>query len=207
MIVPKAVRRLTENLERLPGIGPRSAQRLAFYLLRLPQKGLDELSKSVGDLKQKTKRCKECGVIAESEVCAVCEDKNRDKEVICVMEESLDVFALEQSRTYQGNYHVLGGVIAPLNNVGPDQLNIGALLKRIKKGKTREVILATNPTIEGEATAMYLKRKIKDSRPALPAGRRNIKITRLGQGMPIGGSVQFADEVTLVQAMEGRREF
>ena len=200
MIVPKAVRRLTENLERLPGIGPRSAQRLAFYLLRLPQKGLDGLSKSVGDLKQKTKRCKECGVVAESEVCVVCGDKNRDKGMICVMEESLDVFALELSRTYQGKYHVLGGVIAPLNNVGPDQLNIESFLKRIKKDEIREVILATNPTIEGEATAMYLKRRIENL-------KRKIKITRLGQGMPIGGSVQFADEVTLVQAMEGRREF
>jgi len=200
MIVPKAVRRLTENLERLPGIGPRSAQRLAFYLLRLPQKGLDELSKAIGDLKQKTKKCNKCGVIAESEVCAVCEDKNRDKRVICVMEESLDVFALEQSGTYQGKYHVLGGVIAPLNNVGPDQLNMESLFSRIKKDEIREVILATNPTIEGEATAMYLKRKIENL-------KRSIKMTRLGQGMPIGGSVQFADEVTLVQAMEGRREF
>ncbi len=196
MKVPKAVQRLVEAFERLPGIGPKTAQRLTFYLLHVPQGELDRLSESVAELKRKTQICSICFNVGETDPCEVCVDRGRDQSAICVVEQPLDVVAIEKSGGYKGLYHVLHGVISPLDSVGPDDLHLRDLLPRVKNG-VREVILATNPTMEGEATAMYLGKLIGDK----------VKVTRLGRGLPIGGDIEYADEVTLNRAFEGRKEF
>lgn len=201
MKLPKAVVNLVEQLEKLPGIGPRSAQRLAFYLLHNPQTELDRYAKVFADLKRNTKICSVCKNIGESDPCSICDDKSRDVSKICVVEEPMDVLAIERSGAYDGLYHVLHGVIQPLHNIGPDQLYINDLITRLKGGKITEIILATNPTMEGEGTAMYLVRLIEDK-----GLNKNLSITRIGRGLPVGGDLEYADDITLSRALEGRRE-
>jgi len=198
MNLPKPVRKLIEAFEKLPGIGPKTAQRLTFYLLHVPQKQLDEFADALGTLKKNTVLCSICLNIAEKDPCPICSDQNRDKETICIVEQPLDILALEKTGDYKGIYHVLHGAISPLNNIGPDELHIGELLPRLKNSEVKEIILATNPNMEGEATAMYIARLIK------PLG---IKVTRLAHGLPVGADLEYADEVTLSRAIEGRRDY
>lgn len=198
MQVPRAIQNLTEAFERLPGIGPKTAQRLTFYLLRAPAGEAQQLAKSLGDLHTGTKICSQCYHVADSDPCAICSSEQRDRSVVCVVEEPLDVLAMERVGEYRGLYHVLGGVISPLNNIGPEELFIEELLVRLRSGGVEEVILATNPSMEGEATAMYLTRKIKPM---------SIKVTRIGQGLPTGGALEYADDRTLREALNGRREY
>lgn len=199
MRLPRAVTNLIEELEKLPGIGPKTAQRLVFYLLHNPQIELDGYAKAFTNLKKDTKICSLCRNVGEADPCEVCSDSNRDKTVICVVEQPLDVLAIERSGGYKGLYHVLHGAIAPLNNIGPDQLYINQLLPRLEGGKIAEIILATNPTMEGEATAMYIAKLIEEK------GITGIKLTRIGRGLPVGGDLEYADDVTLTRALEGRR--
>lgn len=199
--LPKAVRRLIEKFERLPGIGPRSAARLVFYLLHNPSSELEDFAERLLALKRETVLCEHCHHIAEQSPCAICTDPNRDEHSLCVVEQALDVVALEKANSYQGRYHVLHGCIAPLNNIGPDQLYLRDLLKRL--GGVTELILATNPTMEGEATALYIKEMIATSN--LP-NKDQLTITRIGHGLPIGADIEYADGVTLARALEGRRQ-
>lgn len=202
MNLPRSLRSLIESFEKLPGIGPKTAQRLAFYLLHVPQEQLDEFAESLQNLKKNTVLCSLCFNVAEKDPCPVCLDQNRDKSTICVVEQPLDVLALEKTGTFKGLYHVLHGAISPLNNIGPDELYIKQLIDRVKsKIQTiSEIILAMNPNMEGEATAMYLQKQIKNQ-------NEEIKITRLGQGLPTGADLEYADEITLSRALEGRKEF
>ena len=194
--------RLIDALAQLPGIGPKSASRLAYYLLRQPTETSLALAEALHGLKAHTRLCSVCMNITETDPCPLCADAARDRSLICVVEEPLDVTAIERSRAYKGSYHVLHGVMSPINGVGPDELKISELLTRIQRAVTanepvREVILATNPTVEGEQTAAYLQRKIA----ALPGAPR---VTRLARGLPVGGDLEYADEVTLSRALEGR---
>lgn len=202
MRVPKAIQRLIESFEKLPGIGPKTAQRLTFYLLHVPQSELDSFSGAVVSLKKNTIICSICKNVDEHDPCSICADSARDKGTVMVVEQPLDVLALEKTRKYKGVYHVLHGAINPLENIGPDEIFIKEIIARIRNNELgiREVILATNPTMEGEATAMYIGRQIKNQ-------KLNIKITRLGLGLPTGADLEYADETTLTQAIEGRREF
>lgn len=209
MRIPKAVSALIESFEKLPGIGPKSAQRLTFYLLHVPQAQLDSFANSLSNLKSGTKLCSICFSIDETDPCSICADTTRDKSTICVVEQPLDVLALEKNGKYKGVYHVLHGRIDPLNNLGPDEIYIQQLLQRLRSSVvilgnevTKEVILATNPTMEGEATAMYISKQIK----SLP-GIGHVKITRIGRGLPVGADLEYADEITLQRAMEGRSDF
>jgi recombination protein RecR len=202
MKLPRAVTKLTNQLEKLPGIGPKSAQRLAFYLLHNPQSELDAYAEAFSNLKRGTKICSICKSVGEHDPCEVCSDKNRDAHSICVVEQPLDVMALERSGGYKGLYHVLHGVIAPLNNIGPDQLYIYDLIPRLEGGTIGELILATNPTMEGEATAMFIDQLIQER----GLKKNGLVITRIGRGLPVGGDLEYADEVTLNRALEGRRE-
>lgn len=199
MRLPKALRNLIESFERLPGIGPKTASRLAFYLLHVPQSYLDEFAQSLTRLKKDTTECSICFNVAEADPCPICTDWDRDKSVICVVEQPLDILALEKTDKYRGVYHVLGGAISPLNNIGPEELFIKELLGRLKRGEVKELILATNPNMEGEATAMYIKKKAQEF--------KNLKVTRIGLGLPTGADLEYADEVTLTKAMEGRKEY
>lgn len=199
--LPKAVRQLVEKFERLPGIGPRSAQRLVFYLLHNPASELEDFSDKLLALKRDTVMCELCHNIAENNPCSICADQDRDQSFLCVVEQPLDLLALEKSDKYHGLYHVLHGSIAPLNNIGPDQLYLRDLLKRLD-GVT-ELILATNPTMEGEATALYIKQMIANSN--LP-NKDQLSVTRIGHGLPIGADIEYADGVTLARALEGRRQ-
>ena len=189
---------LIEAFEALPGIGPKTAARLTYYLLHAPEEISQKLSEAAGELKAKTKICSICQNITETDPCDICEDPNRDKSIICIVEDPLDVWSVEKSASFSGFYHVLHGVIAPLENIGPEELKIAELLPRIKKGEIKEVILATNPSMEGEATAMYIQKLIK------PMG---IKITRIARGIPIGAEIEYADEVTVRRAFEGRKDY
>ena len=198
-VFPKVITDLIESLRRLPGIGPKSAEKLAFYLLRLPQSFLTDFSSSILELKNKVSYCEICKNVTDQKVCRICESADRDQDMVMVVEEPMDVVAFERGKKYQGVYHVLHGRISPLENIGPDELFINELLSRVKN--TKEIIIATNPTMEGEATALYLNKKIKD----LPAGRQ-VKISRLGMGIPTGADLDYADDMTLTQALEGRRE-
>lgn len=204
MTFPKQIQNLTEAFERLPGIGPKSAARLAFYLLHVPQPEIKKLGEAVLGLKEGLQLCTVCKNISSTEVCDICKDPARDKNTICVVETPLDVFSFEKVGKYKGAYHVLGGVIDPLHNIGPEELYIDALLERLgARGQelgVREIILALNPTMEGEATAMYLSKQLKMK-------NLKLKITRLGMGMPTGGDIQYADETTLIRALEGRRDY
>ena len=201
MKIPRAVQHLIESFEKLPGIGPKSAERLTFYLLHVQQIEFDNFETSLTWLKTGTKLCSACMAIDETDPCSICSDNTRDHSTICVVEQPLDVLALEKSGKYKGIYHVLHGRIDPLNNLGPDEIYIGKLLERIKRddGKIKEIILATNPTMEGEATAMYIAKQLKTLNSEL-------RITRIGRGLPVGADLEYADEITLQRAMEGRSE-
>lgn len=189
--------RLVEQFERLPGIGHKSAQRLAYYVLGLSKEGADEFAKAILDAHEKIHYCKVCCNLTDQELCPVCRSTNRDKSIICVVEDPRDVFALERTNEFKVTYHVLHGAISPLGGVGPDQLCIKELLARVSDPEVKEIIMATNPTVEGEATAMYISRLLK------PLG---VKVTRLAYGIPVGGDLEYADEVTLTRAIEGRSE-
>jgi len=191
------VTRLIEEFNKLPGIGPKSAARLAYHLLRLPEDEARSLAEAIVAVKEKTVLCSTCQNITDRDPCAICADENRERSMICVVEEPLDILALERTGYYKGRYHVLHGVISPMDGVGPEDLKIRELLPRLEGGMVKEVILATNPNLEGEATAMYLHRLIS------PLG---IKVTRLARGLPMGGDLEYADEVTLTRALEGRQE-
>ncbi|MFZ5376281.1 MAG: recombination mediator RecR [Patescibacteria group bacterium] len=199
--LPTAVRQLTEKFERLPGIGPKSAQRLVFYLLHNPESELQDFSQKLLALKKNTVTCSTCHNVAEQNPCSICADPRRDKKLLCVVEQPLDLLALERSEKFSGLYHVLHGSIAPLNNIGPDQLYLRDILQRLDG--VEELILATNPTMEGEATALYITEMIQKQ-----AGERaaSLKISRIGHGLPIGADIEYADGVTLARALEGRRE-
>lgn len=194
-----AVADLIVELGRLPGIGPKSAQRIAFHLLQADSADVERLASVLAEVKRRVRFCDECGNIAEEERCRICRDPRRDGGVLCVVEEPKDVVAIERTREFRGRYHVLGGAISPIDGIGPDDLRIAQLVRRLAgvgEGEVREVILATDPNIEGEATATYLARLIK------PIG---IRVTRLASGLPVGGDLEYADEVTLGRAFEGRR--
>ena len=187
--------KLTEHFERLPGIGKKSAQRLAFHVLRMSDDEARDFANSILDAKEKIGYCEVCKNITDKPICAVCSDETRDRTTVCVVENSQDVIAIERTKEYNGLYHVLGGLISPMDGIGPDALFIKELLARLEDGSVKEVIMATNPTVEGEATAMYISRLLK------PLG---IKVTRLAYGIPVGGNLEYADEVTLYRAIEGR---
>lgn len=196
-VTPEPVTRLIEAFAQLPGIGPKTASRLTFYLLRRPAEQSEALADALRDLKQRIVFCRQCFNITEENPCAICRDEGRDRSVICVVEEPLDVLALERTGEYRGLYHVLHGAISPVEGVGPDELRINELMARLKQEPVREVLLATNPNLEGEATAMYLSRLIH------PLG---VRVTRLARGLPVGGDLEYADAVTLSRALEGRQE-
>lgn len=197
--LPRAVRQLIEKFERLPGVGPKSAQRLVFYLLHNPEGELQDFANKIIALKRETVMCSQCHNVAESDPCEICSDVGRDQSILCVVEQPLDVLAIERSGKYNGLYHVLHGSIAPLNNIGPDQLFLYDILKRLTP--VTELILATNPTMEGEATALYIAELVRQDRPSdMP-----INVTRIGHGLPIGADIEYADGVTLARALEGRR--
>lgn len=208
-LLPNSLKKIALFLERLPGIGEKTANRLAFYFLKLPSEDLQEFAQSILDLKTKTKLCKNCLNLTEEELCYICKDTKRDQGVIIVVEDVLDLLSFETGNIYQGIYHVLHGKIDPLNHMGPDDIHLKELLSRITNHKSQitEIILATNPDMEGEATAMYIRNKIKD----LPAGKQgqnsNIKVTRLGYGLPIGANLEYADYMTLKKSMENRNNF
>ncbi len=204
-VLPQAVERLSSVLSSLPGIGPKTANRLTFYLLGRKDEELKEFGDAFSELKDKVVNCSTCHIIAESDPCPICSDSGRDTDKIAVVEESLDVLALEKAR-FSGRYHVLGGQISPINNVGPDDLTIDALLSRLSRGDTKEVILATDPSLEGEATALYIDEHIslKQKEGAIPA---SVTVTRLARGLPVGGDLEYADELTLSRALEGRRSY
>ncbi len=193
--VPKSVANLIEAFENLPGIGPKTAARLTYYLLHAPDHVSQKLADAAIDLKLKTKICSICQNITEGDPCDICESADRDKSVICVVEDPLDVWAIEKSGSFNGFYHVLHGVIAPLENIGPEDLKISELLKRLKDGKVKELILAVNPSMEGEATAMYIQRLVK------PLG---VKASRIARGIPTGAEIEYADEITIRRAIEDR---
>lgn len=195
--VPKSVQNLIEAFERLPGIGPKTAQRLTFYLLNSPREEAQALADAAIQMKDKTKLCSICFNIGEEDPCNICLDESRDKSTVMIVENPLDVLALEKAN-YKGLYHVLHGVISPLENIGPDEIHIREILKRLKDGKIKEIILATNPTMEGEATAMYIQRLIS------PLG---VQVTRIARGLPVGSDLEYADETTLSRALEGRKEY
>lgn len=207
MKIPKAIQNLIESFERLPGVGPKTAQRLTFYLLHVPQSELDRFAASLQNLKKDTVLCSVCFTIGETDPCAICSDPNRDNCVICVVEQPLDVLALEKNGRYKGVYHVLHGKIDPLNNIGPDEIYLNQLFQRISNGNAetvKEIIIATNPTMEGEATAMYIAKQFKVHPPT---GGSKFKVTRIGRGLPVGADIEYADEITLQRAMEGRSEY
>jgi recombination protein RecR len=191
-----AVQDLIDELGRLPGIGPKSAQRIAFHLLAAEADDVSRLVAALGAVKSRVRFCRICGNVAEEDECRVCRDPRRDRTVICVVEEPKDVVAVERTREFRGVYHVLGGAISPIEGVGPDDLRIRELLGRLADGEVTEVILATDPNLEGEATATYLARVL---------GPLGVRVTRLASGLPVGGDLEYADEVTLGRAFEGRR--
>ena len=189
--------RLINEFSKLPGIGRKTAQRLAFHVINMDIKDVTGLSKALVDVKNEIKYCSVCCNISDSEVCPICANSHRDPSTICVVEDPRDVAAMERTKDYSGRYHVLNGVISPMDGIGPDMLNIKELISRLGAGSVKEIIMATNPTIEGEATAMYISRLVK------PMG---IKVTRIAHGLPVGGDLEYADDVTISKALEGRRE-
>jgi recombination protein RecR len=199
MLLPEPIQNLINALERLPGIGPKSASRLAFYLLRADESVSTELAESLTGLKQRIAYCSECFNITEAgrELCEVCSNPKRDASVICVLEDALDVLALERTGAYQGRYHVLGGVMNPIEGIGPDDIKIRPLIERVSRGGIREVILATNPSMEGDTTAMYLQQQLRAS---------GVHVTRLARGLPMGGDLEYADQNTLLRALQGRQQ-
>jgi recombination protein RecR len=199
--IPKPIRNLIESFQKLPGIGPKTAQRLTYYLLHVPQEELEDFSDALSNLKKDTVLCSICRNVSEGDPCMICADASRDVTQLMVVEQPLDILAFERTGKYKGVYHVLHGAISPLDNIGPDEIYIADLVERIKErdGKViREVIIATNPTMEGDATAMYISKKIKGK-------GLKVKLTRLGMGIPTGADLEYADETTLTQAIEGRK--
>ena len=203
-LLPKALSRLIESFEKLPGIGPKSATRLAFYLLHVPTEELERFAEHLRALKTSTVLCSLCKNVAEEDPCSICSDPSRDQSIVCVVESAMDVLSIERTGKYQGLYHVLHGAIDPLNNIGPDEIYIADLLKRIRNQESgiKEILLATNPNMEGEATAMYIQKQLSSLIPHTP-----YRITRLAHGLPMGADIEYADEVTLSRALEGRREY
>jgi len=189
--------RLVQELNRLPGIGPKSAQRLAYYIIRLPDDDAYALADAVTSVKQNIVFCEQCQNLTDASPCQVCSDPRRDQTIICVVEDPLDVLAMERTRTFRGLYHVLHGVISPINGIGPDQLKLKELFRRLERPEVVEMVVATNPTLEGEATAMYIHRH---------QGREGLKVTHLARGLPVGGSLEYSDETTLTRAFQGRQE-
>ena len=200
-ILPRSLQNLIREFEKLPGIGPKTAGRLAYHLLRAPKSESLALSKAAGELKEKVITCQKCFNVAEESVCLICSDPTRDQSILCVVEEPLDVVAIEKTDAFKGRYHVLGGVISPVNGIGPEELRISELLSTIKlEDKLKEIILGTNPNLEGEATAMYIARKIV-------VIRRDIRVSRLARGLPTGADLEYADNLTLKRSLEGRSDF
>jgi len=197
-IIPKNVEKLIEEFSQLPGIGPKTAERLTFYLLRSADSQIDELGRAVTQLKKNIRTCSICSNITETDPCLICSNTSRDNSLICVVEEPLDIVAIENTGKYKGFYHVLGGVISPIEGIGPDELYVKELIERLKNKEVKEVILATNPSIEGEATALYLQKLIRP---------KEVRITRIARGLPVGGDLEYADEITLVRALEGRLDY
>jgi len=195
--LPQPVQRLINEFARLPGIGPKSAARLTFYLLRSGDLQAIELATALQDLKERTRFCSICFNITEDDPCHICRDESRDKQLLCVVEEPLDLLAIERSRAYNGRYHVLHGAISPVEGIGPEDLKVQELLERVAREEFREIILATNPTLEGESTALYLKRRLSGE---------DVRITGLARGLSVGGDLEYTDEITLGRALEGRRE-
>lgn len=191
------ITRLIEEFSKLPGVGRKTAQRLAFHVINMNINDVESLSKAIVEAKREIKYCSICCNIADKEICSMCANKNRDDSVICVVEDPRDVAAMERTREFKGKYHVLNGVISPMDGIGPDMIKVKELILRLGTQDVKEIIMATNPTIEGEATAMYIARLIK------PMG---IKVTRIAHGLPVGGDLEYADEVTISKALEGRRE-
>ena len=199
MLLPESLQSLINALERLPGIGPKSASRLAFYFLRAPEEVSQDLASALANLKANTTLCQECFNITEAgrERCEICESTQRDGSLVCVVEEALDVLALERTGGFQGKYHVLQGVLSPIEGIGPEDLKIKQLIARVSQGEIREVILATNPSMEGDATALYLRQHLE------PFG---VRVNRLARGLPVGGDLEYADQNTLLRALSGRQE-
>jgi recombination protein RecR len=206
-ILPKAVSKVIESFQRLPGIGPKSATRLAFYLLHVPQEELDGFAKNLTGLKTNTVLCSVCKNVSEGDPCAICSSSTRDASMVCVVENATDVLSIEKTGKYVGVYHVLHGAIDPLNNIGPDEIYLVDLLVRVRTASVpiTEIILATNPNMEGEATAMYIQKQLDTLSVSDPT--KKVKVTRLAHGLPIGADIEYADEVTLLRALEGRREY
>lgn len=192
-LYPKSANFLIKQLAKLPGIGNATAQRLAFFILKSDQEENIALANAIKEIKKNIRFCKECGIMSESEVCNICTDQNRDNNIICVVEEPQDIYSFEKTNSFRGKYHVLGGVLSPLDGVGPDDLKLDSLYKRVRGGM--EVILATNPSIEGDTTCLYLSKKLEGL---------GAKVTRLARGLPVGSDLEYMDELTLVRAMEGR---
>lgn len=205
-LLPKSLSRLIESFEKLPGIGPKSAQRLAFYLLHVPQEELSEFAENLTTLKSNTVLCSVCRNVTEKDPCVICTNPSRNTGVICVVEQPTDVLSIEKTGKFKGLYHVLHGAIDPLNNIGPEEIYLDDLIKRIKAAGTpvTEIILAMNPNMEGEATAMYVTKQISQ---LTSDGKPVIRMTRLAHGLPVGADIEYADEVTLSRALEGRTEF
>ena len=196
-VLPRSVQKLIDEFARLPGIGPKSASRLTFYLLRATDNQALELSGALQELKERTRLCSVCFNITEDDPCPICDDDARDARLLCVVEEPLDVLAIERSRAFNGLYHVLHGDISPVEGIGPEDLRVGELVQRVAAGDFRELILATNPTLEGESTALYLQRRLTDHK---------VRLTRLARGLPVGGDLEYTDEITLGRAFEGRQD-
>ena len=192
-LYPKSANKLIDQLSKLPGVGRKTAQRLAFYILKSDEEDNINLSDAIKDIKSKIIFCESCGMMTENNICDICTDSNRDRNVICVVEQPQDIYPFEKTNTYKGKYHVLGGVLSPLDGIGPDDLNLEGLYKKIENGM--EVILATNPSIEGDTTCLYLAKKLEGM---------GVKVTRLARGLPVGSDLEYMDDLTLVRAMEGR---
>jgi recombination protein RecR len=197
LFYPEPISRLIDAFSRLPGVGPKTAGRLAFHVLRMKEDDVIDFAKALVNVKRNLHYCSICCNITDIDPCRICQDKNRDASVICVVQEPKDLVAMERTKEFQGYYHVLHGAISPMEGIGPDQIHIPELLKRLSDENVQELILATNPNIEGEATAMYLSRLVKGF---------GLKVTRIAHGLPVGGDLEYADEVTLTKALEGRRE-
>ena len=199
-MLPKSIQNLIDQFGKLPGVGPKTAARLTFYLLTKPKNNIEDLGNAVLGLKNNLVYCKKCFNISESDTCTICSDEKRDSGLVAVVEEPLDVIALEKSLGFLGVYHVLGGSISPIDGIGPDDLRIEQLVNRARNGEIREIILATNPDLEGEATAAFVKNRINSL-------NMDIMVTRIARGLPVGGDLEYADEVTLKRSLEGRREY
>lgn len=205
-MLPKTIQDLIEEFSKLPGIGPKTANRLVFYLLSQTDSELRTFGEAVSLLKKNLYFCQKCFNFAESEICTICADSKRDQTKIAVVEDPLDIVALEKTG-FAGVYHVLGGVINPIEGISPDDLRVKELLERLEKENLKELILALNPSLEGEATAMYLNREIDKMKEKSPELKKNLKVTRIARGLPVGGELEYADEITLGKALEGRKEF